>query len=69
MGERRNTFTGLVGKPEWKSPLARPSHRWQNNIQINPEEVRREGVHWIYVALGRKKCYSMVTNHNMWGIL
>lgn len=44
MGERRNTFTGLVGKPEWKSPLARPSHRWQNNIQMNPEEVRREGV-------------------------
>jgi hypothetical protein len=29
MGEMRNAYNILVGKPEWKRPLGRPMHRWE----------------------------------------
>jgi hypothetical protein len=28
MGEKRNAYRLLVGKPEEKRPLGRPIHRW-----------------------------------------
>jgi hypothetical protein len=33
MGEMRNTFTILVGKPKGKRPLGRPRCRWEANIK------------------------------------
>jgi hypothetical protein len=33
-----------VVKPEKKGPLGRRRHRWENNIQINIEEMRRDRV-------------------------
>jgi hypothetical protein len=30
MGERRDIYRVLVGKPEIKRPLGRPRHRWEN---------------------------------------
>jgi hypothetical protein len=30
MGEMRNTYNILVGKPEGKRPLRRPRHRWED---------------------------------------
>jgi hypothetical protein len=35
MGEGRGVYRVLVGKPEGKSPLGRPSRRWEDNIKIN----------------------------------
>jgi len=32
MGERSGAYRILVGRPEGKSPLARPRHRWEDNI-------------------------------------
>jgi hypothetical protein len=32
MGEMRNVYRILVGKPEGKRPLAGPRHRWEDNI-------------------------------------
>jgi hypothetical protein len=32
MGVKRNAYRILVGKPEGKSPLGRPRHRWVDNI-------------------------------------
>jgi len=29
----------LVGRPEKKKPLARPRHRWEDNIQMDLQEV------------------------------
>jgi hypothetical protein len=31
-GERRGVYRILVEKPERKSPLGRPKHRWEDNI-------------------------------------
>jgi hypothetical protein len=35
MGEKRNAYTLLVGKPEGKKPLGRPRCRWINNIKMD----------------------------------
>jgi hypothetical protein len=35
MGERRETYRVLVGKPEGKRPLGKPRHRWENNITMD----------------------------------
>ena len=34
MGERRDVYRVLVGKPEGKRPLGRPRHRWEDNIRM-----------------------------------
>ena len=50
MGKSRGVFRVLVGKPEGKRPLGRPSHRWEDNIKMDLQEVDREGMDWIDVA-------------------
>jgi hypothetical protein len=39
MGEKRNAYRLLVGKPEGKRPLGRPRRRWVDNIWIYLGEV------------------------------
>jgi hypothetical protein len=53
MGENRNAYRILVGKPEGKKPLGRPRRRWVNNITIDLRETGWDGVDWIdLVQLG-----------------
>jgi hypothetical protein len=39
MGETRNAYRILVGKPEGKRPQGRPRHRWVDNIKMDLREV------------------------------
>jgi hypothetical protein len=39
MGEKRNAYTILVGKPEGKRPLERPRRRWVDNIKMDIREI------------------------------
>jgi hypothetical protein len=39
MGERRRVYRVLAGKPEGKSPLARPRRRWEDNIKVDLQYV------------------------------
>jgi hypothetical protein len=50
MGEMRNANNILIGKPEGKRPLGRPRHRSDNNIRMNLQEIKWEGVDRIYLA-------------------
>jgi hypothetical protein len=34
VGEERNVYRVLVGKPERMMPLGRPRRRWENNIKV-----------------------------------
>jgi hypothetical protein len=35
IGEGRNVYRVLVGKPEGKSPLERPRRRWEDGIKMD----------------------------------
>jgi hypothetical protein len=39
MGENRNEYRIMVGKPEGKRPLGRPRRRWVNNIKMDLKEM------------------------------
>jgi hypothetical protein len=39
VGEKRNAYRILVGKPEERRPLGRPRRRWVDNIKIDLREI------------------------------
>jgi hypothetical protein len=43
-GEESGMYRFLVGKPEGKRPRGRPRHRWENNIEVNLEEIECDGM-------------------------
>jgi hypothetical protein len=45
MGEMRNVYKILVGKPEGKRPLGRTNRRWEDNIRIDLREIGLEVVY------------------------
>jgi hypothetical protein len=62
MGEKRNTYRFLVGKPEGKRPLRRPRRRWVDNIRMDLGEIGWGGVDWIGLAQDRDKCRAFVNS-------
>jgi hypothetical protein len=53
MGEKRNAYSILVGKPEGKRPLGIPGHRWEDNIKMDLREIGWGGMDWIDLAQDR----------------
>jgi hypothetical protein len=58
MGEMRNAYRLLVGKPEVKGPLGRPRRRWVDNIKMDIREKGWDGVDWM--AEDRDQCRALV---------
>jgi hypothetical protein len=50
MGETRNAYRILVGKPEGKRPLGRPGRRRVDNIKMDLGEIGWDGRDWIELA-------------------
>jgi hypothetical protein len=52
MGEKRNAYRILVGKPEGKIPQGRRRRRsrWVDNIKMDLREIGWDGVNWIDMA-------------------
>jgi len=42
MGESRDPYRVLVGRPEGKRPLGRPRLRWEYNSKMDVQEVLSE---------------------------
>jgi hypothetical protein len=50
MEEMRNAYRIVVGKPEGKRPLGRPTRRWEDNIKMDLREIGCSGMDWINLA-------------------
>ena len=60
MGDDRDVYRVLVGKPEGKRPLGRPSRRWEDNIKIDLEEVGGGRGDWMELAQDRDRWRALV---------
>jgi hypothetical protein len=60
MGEKRNAYRLLVGKPEGRRPLGRPRHRWLDNIRMYLGGVGWGDVDWISLAQDRDRWRALV---------
>jgi hypothetical protein len=60
MGEKRNVYRLLVGKPKGKRPLGRPRRRWIDNIKMDLLEIRVSVVDWIGLAQDRYRWRALV---------
>jgi hypothetical protein len=60
MGEKRNAYSILVGKPEGKRYLGKQRHGWVDNIKIDLRVRVLGGVYWIDLAQGRDQWRALV---------
>jgi hypothetical protein len=60
MGEKRNAYGLLVGKPEGRRPLGRARYRWVGNIRVDLVEVGWGDVDWIGLAQDRDKWRALM---------
>jgi hypothetical protein len=49
-----------VGKPEGKIPLERTRRKWEDNINMDLQEVRCGGMDWIKLAQDRDGWRALV---------
>ena len=59
-GERRAVYSVLMGKPEGKRSLERSRRRWENNIEMDLQEMGSEGIDWIDLAQDTDRWWALV---------
>jgi hypothetical protein len=62
MGEKRNVYRLLLGKPEEKRALGRPRRRWIDNIKMDLLEIGFSVVDWIGLAQDRYRWRALVNS-------
>jgi hypothetical protein len=61
MGEERNVYGVLMGKPEGKRPLGRPrSTPWEDGLRMYLRETCWLSVDWIQLAQDRDRWRALV---------
>jgi hypothetical protein len=67
MGEKRNVYRLLVGKPEGKRPLGRLRRKWIDNIKMDLLEIVLNVVDWIGLDQDRYRWRALVNSvMNLW---
>jgi hypothetical protein len=59
-GQKRNAYRILVGKPEGKRPLGRPTCKWMHNIKMDLRDRGWGGMDWIDMAQDRDQWRALV---------
>jgi hypothetical protein len=62
IGEKRNVYMLLVGKPEGKRPLGRPRRKWMDNIKMDLLEIGLNVLDWIGLAQDRYRWRALVNS-------
>jgi hypothetical protein len=65
MGEGRDVYRVLIGRPEGRGPLGRPRRRWEDKIKIDLREIGSNEANWIQLAQDRvqsRACVNTVMN-------
>jgi len=55
MGERRDAHRVMVGKPEGRRPIGRPTCIWEDNIKMDRQEMgwgTWTGLIWLRIGTG-----------------
>ena len=60
MGEERGAYR-VLGKPEGRRPLGRPSRRWVDNIRMDLQKVRCLYMDWIVLDQNRDSWLTLVS--------
>jgi hypothetical protein len=60
MGEVRDAYNILIGKPLGRRPLGRPRRGWEDNLEMNLEEIGFRDVDWINLARDRDTWRALV---------
>jgi hypothetical protein len=60
MGEKRNVYRVLMGKPEGKRPLGRPRRRWEDGMIMDLREIGWRSVDWIQLVQDRDRWRALV---------
>jgi hypothetical protein len=55
VGEKRNAYGVLVGKPEGKRPVGRPIYRCKYHIKMDITEISWVGMDWNNLAQDREQ--------------
>jgi hypothetical protein len=59
-GERRGAYRILVGRPEGRRPIERLRRRWEDNINMDLQEVGWGPMDWIELAQDRNRWRAVV---------
>jgi hypothetical protein len=60
VGEKRDVYRILVTKTEGKRPLGRPKSRWDDNIEMDFQEVGCRGMDWTDLAHDKDRQRALV---------
>jgi hypothetical protein len=60
MGEVRDAYNILVGRPEGRSPQGRLRCRWEDNIKMDLREIGFGDMDWIHLAQDRDRWRALV---------
>jgi hypothetical protein len=72
MGEMRNAYKILIGKPEGKRSLGRPWRRWDDNIKTDLREIGFECVDCTHLAQDSYRWRALVKrvmNLRVWRVI
>ena len=61
LGEKREVYRVLVGKPEGKRPMGKPRRKWADNIRMDLQEVGCGYMDWIGLAQDRDMWRTLVS--------
>jgi hypothetical protein len=69
VGEERNVYKVLMGKPEGNRAFGRPRRRWEDGFRMDLRENGWGSVEWIQLSQNRNRSRALANNVMKLGFL